>query len=77
MEKAETTKNEDDIDRAKEKVAKLPDGKDKDDLTDRLDDLEKQIKAEKDAYIKAYNAVKKAKTTLDKEDYEYAKKSSS
>ncbi|MBY6881590.1 OmpL47-type beta-barrel domain-containing protein [Clostridium botulinum] len=74
VEKAETTKNEDDIDRAKEKVAKLPDGKDKDDLTDRLDDLEKQIKAEKDAYIKAYNAVKKAKTTLDKEDYEYAKK---
>ncbi len=74
VEKAETTKNEDDIDRAKEKVAKLPDGKDKNDLTDRLDDLEKQIKAEKDAYIKAYNAVKKAKTTLDKEDYEYAKK---
>ncbi|NFE18574.1 OmpL47-type beta-barrel domain-containing protein [Clostridium botulinum] len=74
VEKAETTKNEDDIDRAKEKVAKLPDGKDKDDLTDRLDDLEKQIKAEKDAYIKAYNAVKKAKTTFDKEDYEYAKK---
>ncbi|NFA60322.1 hypothetical protein EXM63_02190 [Clostridium botulinum] len=74
VEKAETTKNEDDIDRAKEKVAKLPDGKDKDDLTDRLDDLEKQIKAEKDAYIKAYNAVKKAKTTLDKEDYEYATK---
>ncbi|ACA57419.1 hypothetical protein FDC45_11110 [Clostridium botulinum] len=74
VEKAETSKNEDDIDRAKEKVAKLPDGKVKDDLTDRLDDLEKQIKAEKDAYIKAYNAVKKAKTTLDKEDYEYAKK---
>ncbi|MDS1006697.1 OmpL47-type beta-barrel domain-containing protein, partial [Clostridium sporogenes] len=74
VEKAETTKNEDDIDRAKEKVAKLPDGKDKDDLNNRLDDLEKQIKAEKDAYIKAYNAVKKAKTTLDKEDYEYAKK---
>ncbi|WP_423219807.1 OmpL47-type beta-barrel domain-containing protein, partial [Clostridium botulinum] len=74
VEKAETTKNEDDIDRAKEKVAKLPDGKDKNDLTDRLDDLEKQIKAEKDAYIKAYNAVKKAKSTLDKEDYEYAKK---
>ncbi|KOY65377.1 OmpL47-type beta-barrel domain-containing protein [Clostridium sporogenes] len=74
VEKAETTKNEDDIDRAKEKVAKLPDGKDKDDLTDRLDNLEKQIKAEKDAYIKAYNAVKKAKITLDKEDYEYAKK---
>ncbi|WP_434292078.1 OmpL47-type beta-barrel domain-containing protein [Clostridium botulinum] len=74
VEKAETTKNEDDIDRAKEKVAKLPDGKDKDDLNNRLDDLEKQIKAEKDAYIKSYNAVKKAKTTLDKEDYEYAKK---
>ncbi|WP_423236736.1 OmpL47-type beta-barrel domain-containing protein [Clostridium botulinum] len=74
VEKAETTKNEDDIDRAKEKVAKLPDGKAKDDLNNRLDDLEKQIKAEKDAYIKAYNAVKKAKTTLDKEDYEYAKK---
>ncbi|NFE18578.1 OmpL47-type beta-barrel domain-containing protein [Clostridium botulinum] len=74
VEKAETTKNEDYIDRAKEKVAKLPDGKDKDDLTDRLDDLEKQIRAEKDAYIKAYNAVKKAKTTFDKEDYEYAKK---
>ncbi|KEI94947.1 hypothetical protein N496_18395 (plasmid) [Clostridium botulinum A2B3 87] len=74
VEKAETTKNEDDIDRAKEKVAKLPDSKAKDDLNNRLDDLEKQIKAEKDAYIKAYNAVKKAKTTLDKEDYEYAKK---
>ncbi|AUM93738.1 TPA: hypothetical protein LA742_002885 [Clostridium botulinum] len=74
VEKAETTRNEDDIDRAKEKVAKLPDGKDKDDLNNRLDDLEKQIKAEKDAYIKAYNAVKKAKITLDKEDYEYAKK---
>ncbi len=74
VEKAETTKNEDDIDRAKEKVAKLPDGKVKDDLNNRLDDLEKQIKAEKDAYIKAYNAVKKAKTTFDKEDYEYAKK---
>ncbi|NEZ93444.1 hypothetical protein EXM69_16190 [Clostridium botulinum] len=74
VEKAETTKNEDDINRAKEKVAKLPDGKAKDDLNNRLDDLEKQIKAEKDAYIKAYNAVKKAKTTLDKEDYEYATK---
>ncbi|KEI94037.1 hypothetical protein N494_18075 (plasmid) [Clostridium botulinum A2B7 92] len=74
VEKAETTKKEDDIDRAKEKVAKLPNGKDKDDLNSRLDDLEKQIKAEKDAYIKAYNAVKKTKSTLDKEDYEYAKK---
>ncbi|APQ78615.1 MULTISPECIES: OmpL47-type beta-barrel domain-containing protein [Clostridium] len=74
VEKAEKTKKDEDIKDAENKVSKLEDGKVKDDLTDRLDDLEKQIKAEKDAYIKAYNAVKKAKTTLDKEDYEYAKK---
>ncbi len=74
VEKAEKTKKDEDIKDAENKVSKLPDGKIKDDLTSRLDDLEKQIKAEKDAYIKAYNAVKKAKSTLDKEDYEYAKK---
>ncbi|APU86987.1 OmpL47-type beta-barrel domain-containing protein [Clostridium botulinum] len=74
VEKAEKTKKDEDIKDAENKVSKLPDGKVKDDLTSRLDDLEKQIKAEKDAYIKAYNAVKKAKSTLDKEDYEYAKK---
>ncbi|NCI20789.1 hypothetical protein EJM73_05935 [Clostridium botulinum] len=74
VEKAEKTKKDEDIKDAENKVSKLEDGKVKDDLTSRLDDLEKQIKAEKDAYIKAYNAVKKAKSTLDKEDYEYAKK---
>ncbi|NFM32856.1 hypothetical protein FDC02_16690 [Clostridium botulinum] len=74
VEKAEKTKKDEDIKDAENKVSKLSDGKVKDDLTSRLDDLEKQIKAEKDAYIKAYNAVKKAKSTLDKEDYEYAKK---
>ncbi len=74
VEKAEKTKKDEDIKDAQNKVSKLPDGKVKDDLTSRLDDLKKQIKAEKDAYIKAYNAVKKTKTTLDKEDYEYAKK---
>ncbi|NFA61295.1 hypothetical protein EXM63_06455 [Clostridium botulinum] len=74
VEKAEKTKKDEDIKDAENKVSKLPDGKVKDDLNNRLDDIKKQIKAEKDAYIKAYNAVKKAKSTLDKSDYEYAKK---
>ncbi|BAO05030.1 hypothetical protein CF067_17380 [Clostridium sporogenes] len=74
VEKAEKTKKDEDIKDAENKVSKLEDGKVKDDLNNKLDDIKKQIKAEKDAYIKAYNAVKKAKSTLDKEDYEYAKK---
>ncbi|WP_155988527.1 OmpL47-type beta-barrel domain-containing protein [Paenibacillus massiliensis] len=43
VEKAEETKSQADVDKARDAVDKLPDGPLKDELTDRLDDVQKEI----------------------------------
>ncbi len=48
MEKAENSQNQDDVDKAKEKVNKLPDGKEKDNLNNRLDEVQDKINKKKD-----------------------------
>ena len=72
---AEETKNQGDVDTAKELVDKLPDGDKKDELEERLEKVQEEINAEAKAkaLAEATAAVEKAERTFKEEDYNTAK----
>ncbi|MEK3977452.1 ZmpA/ZmpB/ZmpC family metallo-endopeptidase-related protein, partial [Psychrobacillus sp. FSL K6-1267] len=76
VEKAEGTKSQEDVDTARDKVNLLPEGKDKTDLNNRLDEVQQAIddaKAEEEKLADATDAVTKAEGSQSQTDVDAAR----